>query len=77
MEIRFEIETDVPTVRDLHLSAFPSAKEGIWWMHFVWVLMLCLIRLCLTTLVECAKIGTLSLSMLAPVGRYAVKVPRI
>ncbi len=28
MEIRFEIETDFPNVRDLHLSAFPSAEEG-------------------------------------------------
>ncbi len=30
----------------------------------------------LTTLAECAEIGTLSLSMLAPIGRYAVKAPR-
>ena len=28
MEIRFEIETDFAEVRDLHLSAFPTAGEG-------------------------------------------------
>ena len=28
MEIRFEIETDFVDVRELHLSAFPSAGEG-------------------------------------------------
>ena len=28
MEIRFEIETDFADVRDLHLSAFPTAGEG-------------------------------------------------